>query len=309
MPLSLSQKSDIRRHLKFAVGGLPRNSPIGGGSLGSFAGFRWAQAWGMLEFIMNNLAADEEARLLGNGYGAVALMGPLVKIDGTTNPQPGDEVSITFSGGNLTGSHTVTTTAVAGDSLLTLCARIASTVNQDATMQAAGIQSLAPFGTGAFSQNYVGANSLTGNQGNPAGNVAIPLPEVSFQSDVAFTVASVTSTGVIGAAITATGVQLPPFAPVNWTVLPYGTVYGYLPICDYLEGSKYGASPNLSTAQAGGPLGVTFRMDEVKERTKLYRHACMEMTKYLFGESNDEGLVGRRGGPGIGSGGTRMIGI
>ncbi len=305
MPLSLSQKSSIRRHLKFAPAMLPRNSPSSGAALGSFMGFRWNAFWGQLEFALNNLDANEEARLLGNGYGAVALMGPLLTIAGTTNPQAGDEVAITFSGGNLASPHTVTTTAVAGDSLLTLCARIASTVNQDATMQAANIQALAPFGTGAFSQNYLGANSLAGNQGNPAGNVAIPMPEVAFQSPVAFTVASVTSTGAIGAAITAIGSKLSPSAPVDWTVLPYGTVYGYLPICDSLEGSKYGASSNLSTAQAGGPLGVTFRMDEVRERTRLYNHACMEMAKYLFGERDDSGLVGRRSG----GGGVTMGGI
>jgi hypothetical protein len=288
VPLTLDQKSNVRRHLKFAIGGLPRTSPVGG-SLGAFAGYRWNQAWGRLEFALNNMAPDEEARLLGLGYGAVALMGPLV--DGSGNPVPaaGNTVTVTFQGGALTGQHQVTATAVAGDSLLQLVARLAVAVNNDTTMQAANIQALAPYGTGSFSQTYTGA------AGNPIQNAAIPLPEVAFTSPSAFQVVSVTNTGVIGAAVTATGAQLEPSAPVDWTQSPYGTVYGYLPICDKLLGSEYGTSRSLDTANAGGPLGWTPSMFEIKTRRRLYNRACVDMAEYIFGKASQDGIVGHRG--------------
>lgn len=288
MPLTLDQKSNVRRHLRFAVGGLPRTSPVGG-SLGAFAGYRWNQAWGLLEFRMNNLAPDEEARLLGLGYGAVALVGPLV--DGSGNPVPaaGNTVTVTFQGGNLQAAHQVTATAVAGDSLLQLVARIAVAVNNDATMQAAAIQALAPYGTGAFSQTYTGA------AGNPVGNAAIPVPEVAFTSPVAFQITAVTNTGAIGAAITATGAQLEPSAPVDWTQTPYGTVWGYLAICDKLLGSDYGTSRSLDTANAGGPLGWTPSPFELRNRRKLYKRACLDLAEYIFGKEGQDGIVGHRG--------------
>jgi hypothetical protein len=298
LPLSELQKAGVRRHMDFAVAGLDRNSPVGGTLASGQAGYRWNQVFGGLEYRMNNLSPTEEAMLLGVAYAAIALTGPLV--DGSGNPVPsaGNTVAITFSGGNLASPHTVTTTAVAGDSLLTLAARIATTVNLDTTMQAAGIQGLAPFGTGAFAlgQQYPG--------GNPAGNVAIPLPEAAFTSPVAFSAVLASSTGFIGARMTALGALTPPMAAVNWTTQPYSTVNGYLPICDYLEGAWYGAAQNMDLAQAGGTDGATFRMDEEKQRASIYRKAIMRMVFFMFGDPSEDGAVGKRSGFGYSAGST-----
>src|ERR1700751_4112508 len=102
MAITLAAKSSIRRHLNYPVIGLPLIS-TGGGTLGSgAAGFRWFQAWGFLEYRLNNLNPDEEARLLGSGYAALALTGP--------PPNPGDTLSVTFSGGGLPSPVTITAT-------------------------------------------------------------------------------------------------------------------------------------------------------------------------------------------------------
>lgn len=274
-----------------------------GGTLASGnAGYRWNQVFGGLEFRMNNLSPTEEAILLGVAYAAVALTGPLTNNAGQPNPQPGDTVGITFSGGNLVSPHTVTTTTQVGDNLLSLAARIATTVNLDTTMQAAGITSLAPFGTGPFANG-----GLTSPGGNPAGNTVIPLPECAFVSPVAFVASNPTSSGVVGAVLTATGGLLPPQAPVDWTQKPYGTVNGYLPILDKLEGSWLGTSQNLDTAQAGGQDGWTSRMDERKERRALYIQYAIDMGVYFFGLPSEDGLVGARSGMGYGGGATRVV--
>ncbi len=238
---------------------------------------------------MNNLSGEEEAMLTGLSFASLSLTGPVVDGSGNPVPFPGNTVGITFSGGNLVGSHLVTTTAVTGDSLLTLAARISSQVNQDTTMQAGGILSLAPYGTGPFALSTFGPPG-----GNPSGNLSVPLPVVSFISPIAFTVTSVTSTGLIGPALTNPGGFIGPVAPVDYTVNPFGLVYGYVPIANKLEGSYLGSTQNLDLAQAGGPEGVTYRMTERKERHRLYTDWCRDMAVYFFGLESEDGLVGSR---------------
>ena len=63
MPLTTSQKVNIRRHLGFPVAGLPLISPAGGTLASGNAGYRFLQAYGQLEFRMNNLDGAEEASL------------------------------------------------------------------------------------------------------------------------------------------------------------------------------------------------------------------------------------------------------
>ena len=250
------------------------------------------------------MSPTEEAMLLGLAYAAVALVGPLVDGSGLPVPSAGNTVAITFSGGGLGSPHTVTTTEVTGDSLLSLAARIATTVNLDTTMQAAGISALAPFGTGPFATGQVYPGG-----GNPAGNQAIPLPECAFTSTVAFSAYGAVSTGSVGAVLTATGALLPPSGAVNSTTQPYGVVNGYLPICDALEASYVGSSGNLDTAQAGGQDGWTARQTEKKDRRALLFEWRMEMAEFLFGLPSEDGLIGSRGGGGYSAGGGLKAGI
>jgi hypothetical protein len=292
VPLTITQQSDIRRHLQLAVGGLWRTSIVGGSLAIGAAGFRWNQAFGLNEFKMNNLMPDEECRLTGNVYGGIAFMGPLTN-SGVPVPATGDTVSVAFTGAFAGSPHIVTATAQALDSLLNLSARLAQAITVDATMSAAGFVGYAPFGTGPYSQNYV--------SGNPLGNASLPVPQIAIQAPVPFTMV-VSNSGLENLVVTNQGVQLPPMAPVDWTVKPAGTVYGFLPILNLLEGAWMGSSQNLDTTQAGKGGEWIRALDEQGDRYKLYVNTAMQMKKYLYGIAGDGGLVGGGyvggGGPG-----------
>ena len=100
--LTFAQKSNIRRHLDYPVAGLLSASAAGGSLASAFVGYRFLQTYGRLEWKLNNLNPDEEARLTGLAYGAVALVGP--------QPNPGDQIGITLSGGGLSTPQTITAT-------------------------------------------------------------------------------------------------------------------------------------------------------------------------------------------------------
>lgn len=297
MPLTITQQSDIRRHLQFAVGGLWRTSIVGGALAIGAAGFRWNQAFGLNEFKMNNLMPDEECRLTGLVYGGVALMGPLTN-NGVPVPAAGDTVSVQFTFGSGPTVHTVTATAQALDSMLNLSARLAQAITVDATMAAAGFVAYAPFGTGPYSQNYV--------SGNPLGNAGLPVPQIGIQAPLGTTFSMVVSaTGLSNPVVTNQGVQLPPYAPVDWTVKPASTLYGFLPILNALEGAWMGASQNQDTVQAGKGGEWIRPIDEEGDRRRLYVKTAMHMKTYLYGIAGDGGLVGGGylggGGPGGGT--------
>ena len=292
MPLTITQQSDIRRHLQFAVGGLWRTSIVGGSLAIGAAGFRWNQAFGLNEFKMNNLMPDEECRLTGLVYGGIAFMGPLTN-DGDPVPATGDTVTVHFTWGSGPSTHSVTATAQALDSMLNLSARLAQAVTVDATMSAAGFVGYAPFGTGPYSQNYV--------SGNPLGNASLPVPQIAIQAPVPFAM-TVANSGLENLVVTNQGVQLPPYAPVDWTVKPAGTLYGFLPILNALEGAWMGASQNQDTTQAGKGGEWIRALDEAGDRRRLYVATAMHMKNYLYGIAGDGGLVGGGyvggGGPG-----------
>lgn len=284
MPLTITQQSDIRRHLQLALGGLWRTGIVGGTLAIGAAGFRWNQAFGLNEFKMNNLMPDEECRLTGLVYGGVALMGPLTN-NGQPVPATGDTVSVQFTFGAGPTVHTVTATAQAGDSLLNLSARLAQAITVDSVMAAAGFVAYAPFGTGPYAQNYV--------SGNPLGNAGIPVPQIGIQAPqgTPFTMI-VSASGVENPVVTNQGQQLPPYAPVDWTVKPAGTLWGFLPILNALEGAWMGTSQDLDLVQAGKGGEAIFRMDEREERWRMYLTACQHMKRYLYGIAGEAGLIG-----------------
>jgi hypothetical protein len=294
VPLTITQQSDIRRHLGLAVGGLWRTSPAAGTLAVGAAGYRWNQAYGLNEWRMNNLMPDEECRLTGNYMGGVALMGPLAPPGGTPNPQTGDTVTMTFTGAFAGSPHSVIATALEGDSLIALTARMSQAVNVDSVMLAAGFYSLAPYGTGPFAQNYV--------QGNPLGNLGLPIPQLAIiNPNIPFTI-SVATSGLEGPAVTNQGVQLPPYAPVDWTKIPTGTLYGFLPILNALEGAWAGATQNQDISRADDFFA---RMDERQDRRALYREWCVQLRDFLFGiAGTDGGIIG--GGNYVMSGRVRV---
>jgi hypothetical protein len=241
MALTLAQKSSVRRHLKFPVIGNITTSPGGGTFAQGAVGYRFFQASGFLEYKMNNLAPDEEARITGAAYAAAAFVG--------AQPHQGDQVSLVLSGGPIASPQTLTVTAGAPipnqDMRLPLIQNLASLAAQNGVLQAAGVIALAPYGTGAFSMN------------------AIPIPEIAFTAPTAFSIAG-SGTGVVIPQITANGVQLPPTASLDGGNT---TLWGYLPILDALEGAYLGTSDNLDTSKADV---WTARANEAGQRRSLY---------------------------------------
>src|ERR1700744_2725856 len=104
MPLTVAQKMQIRRFLNFPVTGNISQSPAGGNLAQGFVGYRFFQAYGALEYKMNNLAPVEEAAILGLFYGAAAFVGP--------QPSAGDTASLTITSAALSASPQTVTAAV-----------------------------------------------------------------------------------------------------------------------------------------------------------------------------------------------------
>ena len=224
MALTLANKSNIRRHLRYPVAGLPTTGPAGSTFGAGNIGYRYFQAWGQLEYRLNNLAPDEEARIVGQAYSAIALTGP--------QPGAGDTIGITFSGGPLTNPVTIDATMPAGypasnDGRLLLTAALASACAQNGVLQAAGIIAVQPYGAGPWAMN------------------AAPIAEVAFICSQAFTITT-TGSGVTYPQITANGVLLEPTTSLDGVT----NVSGYIPILNGLEGAYASSSQNLDTAAA-----------------------------------------------------------
>jgi len=253
MALMLSQKSNVRRHLRYPLGGLAHFSTVGGTLADGTASYRYYQPFSFLEWRMNNLAPDEEARLTGNAYAALSFVGP--------SPDIGSTYTVTFSGGLLTAPATITATINASDippnptqlansylgsnNGLVVAGLLAQAANLNTQLRAAQIQAVAPFGTGAFSYSVV------------------PIPEIGFTSPQPFTIL-VDWTGNLAPSITADGTQL---HPMMFQTDGVTSVWGYLNILNYLE-TEYGtASRDLSTSKADVWKA---RPTELAERFSLY---------------------------------------
>ena|ERR1700682_5049817 len=270
MPLTLEQKSDVRRHLGIVVAGLARNSPSGGTVASGNINWRFMQEEGILEYRMNNLAPDEESRLVGKAYGAVGVSYPTLGA--------GNQLQVTVSGGGLGAPVVVTYTTIAADTAIAVVAQVANLLNANSSFSSNGMQAIAPFGTGAFAQNFPG--------GNPSGNISVPIAQLAVTNATTFTISSV-PTGM-GSFTTANGILLPPsvtLGPANALV----TTNGYLPILNLLEAAKYGSTANLDTASADVWVHDP---REIDNRQRLYKMVCGDLNRYLFGSRGLGVLMG-----------------
>lgn len=250
MPLTVSEKMQVRRHLRYPVAGNIAVSPAGGTLAQGFTGYRFFQGYGALEYKMNNLQPVEEAAILGSFYGAAALVG---------QPNGGDQVSVTLSGGGLVSPVTVTATAPANplplpNGALNLAATLAAGINSNPLLNAAKFVSLAPYGTGPFASN------------------AVPIPELSVTAPAQFAIVGA-GTGVIVPQITADGTRLQPSASLDGGCV---WLWGYLAILNGLESAYAGTSDNLDTAKADV---WTARASEAAQRRSLY-----ENWRQMFGD-------------------------
>jgi hypothetical protein len=251
MALSFTQKSSLRRHLRYPVIGLIRTSPGGGTLASGFAGYRYFQAYGAMEYKFNNLNPDEEARLLGNAIAAVAFVG--------NGPNVGDSVSVTLSGGPIASPQTLVATyptnPPSGDGRLWMANQLAVLAQGNSVLATAGVQGVAPYGTGPFAQS------------------AVPLPEVAFTASASFSI-SATFSGQCAPVVTAAGGLVPPSTSLDGVT----TIYGYLPICDGLENAWLTSSANLDTKKADVWTG---RTNEAGARRSLYEQYCAQMGDFL----------------------------
>jgi hypothetical protein len=257
--LTQEQKSSIRRHMGYPVIGLLKISPAGAVLGSASVGYRFFEAYGQLEYKLNNLNPDEEARMTGANLGAAILTGP--------QPNAGDTVSLTISSASLSSPQTVTTTAGAPngnyDMRLNLVNGLVSAISLNTVLQAAGVYSAAPYGTGPYSQN------------------ADAVPELGIVAPFAFTLTGAGS-GNLVPQITSNGVQLPPVASLDGST----TVHGYLPILDGLEGAYAGASQNLDTKKAAV---WESRSNELAMRASLYKVWQIKLSEYLGIPLNQRG--------------------
>ncbi len=274
MSLTIAQRSTIRRHLYFPVVGLMTLNPAGGSFYNTSVGFRWMQSYAFLEWRMDTLNPDEEARITGYAYGAVLAQG---------FTKPGDVISVTLSGGPLTSPVVITYTAGAQDNTLTMVAALAALSNQNSTLQAAGFYAVAPYGTGPY--NYQPAQ--------------FPLTEVAWLNPSPFSI-TVTSSGSTGAAITAGGEQLHPRAVITDPLTNQRTAYwGYVNILNALETAVATASDDLDTFKADV---WTARPDEVAQREGLYLRWRERLSRFIdipLWENTIEGVA--TSGQGLGS--------
>ncbi len=253
MSLTIAQKSNLRRHLGYPVVGLPVLNPAGGSFYDGSVGYRWNQSFAFLEWKMQTLNPDEEARITGNAYGSVLLQG---------NTQSGDVVSVTLSGGPLINPVTVNYTAGSQDNALTMAAGLANLVNQNSTLASSGFIAIAPYGTGPY--NY-----------RPG---LAPLSEVAIQNAQTYSLTA-SATGSTSAAVTTDGALLHPNAVLTDPLTNTRTRYsGFLSILNALETAVGSASDDLDTLKADV---WTARADEVAQREQLYLNWRNRLSRFL----------------------------
>lgn len=238
MALPDAIKIKVRRHLGYPVIGQYRISPAGGTLGTGTVGYRYFQAYGTMEYRMNNMLPAEEAVLTGQAVGAVGIVGG--------NPEPGDTFSITVSSQELTTPIEVTVIAGVGDTPVDIAKKLSFAVTTSQAMQQAGFSSIAPYGQGPYSYNDV------------------PLPECAVMSAVEFAISlAFQSSGGCGLTLLSNGQLQSPFFEVGRGVV----VNGYIPILDALEAAWAGSSRNMDTKVADVWQS---RSNEAARRLSLY---------------------------------------
>lgn len=255
MALPNAIKVKIRDHLRYGIAGLYRTSPAGGTVASGMIGYRFFQAYGTLEYRMNNMDPNEEAMVTGAAVGAVAVTGP--------NPNAGDTFTLNFSGGGLSTPVQITVTAAAGDQPVNIIAKLAAALIQNQTLQLAGFTAAAPFGSGPF-----------------APNTTIPLPECSVVAPAAFTLQASCSS-ISGIQVTAPGEQIGYTASLDGRT----QIFGFIPILDGLKGAIASASQNFDTRQADVWKG---RASELALRTAAYETIRVEFANFMGVPMNEK---------------------
>ncbi len=281
-------KSEVRRHLEYPAIGLYRSSVNGMTLADGAAGYRYFTGYGALEWRMNNLMPDEEARINGFAFASIAITG---------TPVNGDVIAITFSGGGLANPVTINTTVagmlpnpqhdsnIINQNALTVTQEILIAVLGNAALVAAGFMVVAPYGAGPFSQRFY------------------PNPIITFQCPSGFRVA-VTGPANEGLQVRQSGAPLSPSFTANAGSPSAQTFNGFVPILNQLEAAQAGSSDNLDTIRADVWWA---RADEIKQRALLYRQWQHKLAIFLNVPMGSES--GASSAKGIGGGGMPRLRI
>ena len=269
MPLLEQTKSDIRRHLEFSTIGLWRQQNAGAGTLAPVnTGFRMFNSYGQLEYRMNNLQPNEECRMTGNPYGAFGFsQGNPLYFTIPVSPSSSITVNVASTAFGVDSPVTVTYDVTSTDTFLTICGQLAQLLSLNSTFASAGFYALNDFGNGPYGQPNNASQQVT----FPIVSIVSPNPQTTFTLTVA-------GTGQTIPQIVQQGVNLHPSLTSNLTVPPT-TIWGYVPICNYLEDQMAGAtSDNLSALQANDAI---LRLSEMRDRKKLYRYYCKRLGDFI----------------------------
>jgi hypothetical protein len=218
-------------------------------------GYRFLQAYGQLEFRMNNLMPDEESRILGLAYAALAVLG---------TPNNGDVITVVVSNGGLPAPQTLVATAgpSSGDvnlDQLAMTQLLTIAAISNSVMVNAGFQAVAPFSAGPFTERY------------------FPNPTFALTNLKPFQIA-VTFTPEVACQVQKNGEMLTPLYVANQGTPSQVNVYGYLNILDLLEGAQASTTENLDTSRADVWYA---RQSEIRERAVLYKQWRTKLAMFL----------------------------
>lgn len=226
------------------------------GELGnSIYGMRTTPMFQDLETRMGTMSPSEEAVITGRAYAAIR-----VSDNGVT---PGAVLTVTLSGTFAGSPVVVPVTAQSGDDPVSFCQRLAAAFAGNAVLIAAGFQPISPWGA----ERFTGSAELD--------------PEMAITNNQDFSIA-IAITGSLIAYLSADGSRQPPVYTVQKR--PLTNIYGYLPICNQLEGEIAGSSRNLEIAKAETAV---FRGDEQEKREELYIYWVNRMAEFMGLKIND----------------------
>lgn len=245
--LNMQVKTDIRRHLGVPAAGYP--------TAGVTGGIRTVQSVGQLENYMNSLQLQEECILTGYPYAIVQVSGV---------PQVGNTVTITVNNTSVTYTVTLADFGPTNSPLY---------YGPIPPLQSVGFKVAAAI-------NAANLGPLAAGGSNYAATPPVTLPDVTQVSLTAQTTFTVTASAVgLGTVVVANGSTFP--NPQIAVTNPDGTqttVYGYVPICNFLESQVL--QPNLSLRYEVADV-VKFRRDEVAARLQAYRWGCQQLGNFL----------------------------
>jgi hypothetical protein len=249
--LTERNKHDIRRHF-----GQPTTGIAAQGFSLAYRFFDWSAE---LEYRMINLQATEESTLTGNPYGELSIFGVPTAADtltATINSTP-VVYAVTLADQNAPPAPGT----LSNGPLFSVAKNLATAINFANT----GI--------------FAGAGPPTSDQTpyQPGGFAEIVLIAVNATT---FTLAASQTGGHTGIMVVTAGTTMPT-PTVTYDDPDSGspvTLYGFIPILNYLEGVRFSATQNLDVLQADV---VKLRPDEPIARHALYQMARKSLADYL----------------------------